>query len=63
MREFPIFDSLRSEPAFKEYLADMEASNAAYRKKLADEGMLLTPAEVMALKDFDFDPFELPDSE
>ena len=35
-----------------------QADKEIIRQRLADEGMLLTPEEVLALEDFDFDPFE-----
>ena len=34
-----------------------EAKLATQRQRLADEGMLLTPEEVLQLEGFSFDPF------
>jgi TolB-like protein len=55
---FPHFDSIRDEPGFIAARTELESRIAAQRQRLADEGMLLTPEQVMALEDFDFDPFE-----
>lgn len=57
IRTFPHFDSVRDDPGFVAVLAELEAKNAAQRERLAQEGMLLTPQQVMALEDFEFDPF------
>lgn len=57
-KTFPHFDSIRDDPGYHEVVAELESVLAAQRQRLADEGMLLTPAEVMALEEFDFDPFE-----
>jgi TolB-like protein len=54
---FPHFDSIRDEPGFIAVRQELESRIASQRQRLADEGMLLTPEEVMALKDFSFDPF------
>jgi TolB-like protein len=54
---FPHFDSIRDEPGFIAARQELEARLAAQRQRLADEGMLLTPKEVMALEEFSFDPF------
>jgi len=57
IRTFPHFDSVRDDPGFVAVLAELEAKIATQRKRLAQEGMLLTPQQVMALENFDFDPF------
>jgi hypothetical protein len=54
---WPHWDNLRDEPEFDRVLAEMEASKAVQRQRLADEGMLLTPEEVLQLEDFSYDPF------
>ncbi len=54
---FPNFDSLRDEPQFNELIAEMEARNAAQHRDLANRGLLLTPQELLQLKDYSFDPF------
>ncbi len=53
----PHFDSLRDDADFISLIAEQEAKLATQRQRLADEGMLLTPEEVLALNDFSFDPF------
>ena len=53
----PHFDSLRADPDFAAFVAEQEAKLAIIRQRLADEGMLLTPDEVLQLDDFSFDPF------
>jgi hypothetical protein len=35
----------------------LEVELSAIRQHLADEGMLLTPGEVLQLENFSFDPF------
>jgi TolB-like protein/cytochrome c-type biogenesis protein CcmH/NrfG len=55
---FPHFDTVRDDPGFVAVLHDYETAVAADRQRLADEGMLLTPEQVLQLKDFSFDPFE-----
>jgi TolB-like protein/tetratricopeptide (TPR) repeat protein len=55
---FPHFDSIREDPGYHEVVAELESVLVEQRQRLADEGLLLTPTEVMALADFDFDPFE-----
>jgi hypothetical protein len=54
---FPHFDTVRDDPGFVAVLHDYEAAVAADRHRLADAGMLLTPAEVTRLEALDFDPF------
>jgi len=58
VRMWPHWDNLRGEPEFERVLDEVEADKAAMRQRLADEGMLLTPEQVLALESFDFDPFE-----
>jgi TolB-like protein/Flp pilus assembly protein TadD len=53
----PRFESMRDRPEFQALIARMQARKASQHRRLADEGMLLTPDEVMALEDFSFDPF------
>jgi TolB-like protein/Flp pilus assembly protein TadD len=55
---FPHFDTVRDDPGFVAVLHDYETTVAADRQRLADEGMLLTPEQVLQPKDFSFDPFE-----
>ena len=57
LHNFPHYDSLRDDPAFNLLIADQEAKNAAQRQSLADDGMLLTPEQVLQLEEFSFDPF------
>ena len=56
LRHFSQFDSLRADPGFQQVLANAATHAAAQRRKLQDEGMLLTPEEVLAMPSFDFDP-------
>lgn len=58
LRGWPHFEYLRGNPEFDALLAEQDAQRAALRQQLIDEGMLLTPEEVRALEEFDFDPFE-----
>ena len=57
LRTEPSFDSLRGDALYISLIAEQEAKLVAQRQRLADEGMLLTPAEVLRLEDFSFDPF------
>jgi hypothetical protein len=54
---WPHFDRLLGEPDFEVLVDEMQAKVDAQRQRLADEGMLLTPEEVLQLEDFSFDPF------
>jgi TolB-like protein/Flp pilus assembly protein TadD len=54
---FPHFDDLRGVPEFEAIVAEIEAQNAAAIRRLSDEGLLLTPEELLALEQFEFDPF------
>jgi TolB-like protein len=58
---FPHFDNIRDEPGFIAARLEHKSKIAAQRQRLANEGMLLTPEEVMALENFSFDPFQLND--
>ena len=57
LRYWPHWESLRSHPEFELLVAEQEAKLAAVRQDITDEGMLLTPAEVLQLENFSFDPF------
>ncbi len=57
VRMWPHWDNLRGEPEFDRVLAEVEADKEVQRQRLADEGMLLTPEEVLQLEEFSFDPF------
>ena len=57
VRMWPHWDNLRGDPEFDRVLAEVETSKAVLRQRLADEGMLLTPEEVLQLEEFSFDPF------
>jgi adenylate cyclase len=58
IRRGPAFEPLRGNPRFEAVLEQVGNQYAAQRNRLAAEGLLLTPREVLALEDFDFDPFE-----
>ena len=57
LRNWSQFDDLRGDPRFEAIVSKQEAENEMYRQRLADEGMLLTPEELLALEDFGYDPF------
>jgi TolB-like protein len=57
LRVFPHFNSLRDMPEFEKLVLGLEEKNADAIRRLADEGMLLTPQEVLAIDKIDFDPF------
>ena len=57
LRLMPHFDSLRDNAAFEALITGQEAKLATQRQRLDDEGMLLTPAEVLQNKNLSFDPF------
>ena len=57
LKVWPEFEDLRKEPGFQELLEELDEVNARWQRRLEDEGLLLTPEEVLALEDFDFDPF------
>ena len=54
---YPNFDSLRGETGFVELLAGLEAKLAVQRQRLVDEGLLLTPEQVLQMESFEYDPF------
>ena len=53
----PQFDSIRQNPGFQAVYRAMKSELMGQRQRLADEGMLLTPEQVLQLRDFSFDPF------
>lgn len=57
LRHWPHWEDLRDHPEFESFVSEQEANLAEVRERLAYEGMLLTPEEVLQLKDFSFDPF------
>jgi TolB-like protein len=57
LRDFHHFDALRGDPNFEALAEQVYAEVAAQRQRLADEGLLLTPEEVLRLEDYSFDPF------
>jgi len=57
LRVAPQFDGLREDPDFQAVYEEMEAKLMSQRQGLADERMLLTPDELLALEDYSFDPF------
>lgn len=60
LKIWPEFDPLRDNPEFQKLIAEQEEINAQWRERLEEEGLLLTPEEVLALEDFDFDSFAEP---
>lgn len=58
LRIHPAFDSLRGEPRFEDLVGRVRDEYAAQRQRLDSEGLLLTPREVLALEDFEYDPFK-----
>ena len=57
VQRWSLFDGLRGDPEFEALVEEGQARLEAERQRLADEGLLLTPKEVMALEDFRFNPF------
>ncbi len=57
LRSLHHYANLQGDPAFEALVDDTEAYLVAQREKLAGEGLLLTPDEVMQLDEFIFDPF------
>ncbi len=57
MRDWPHLDNLRDEPSFTAFISEQEARLAAQRQRLQDEGMLLTPEQLLQLESFTYDPF------
>ena len=58
LRRFPAFDLLQGDPRFEALVGQVREEYAAQRDRLDKEGLLLTPQEVRALEDFEYDPFE-----
>jgi hypothetical protein len=57
VRMWPHWDNLRDHAEFNRVLDEAEADKETQRQRLAAEGMLLTPEEVLQLEDFSYDPF------
>ena len=57
VRNWPYFDNLSDEPSFTALISEQEAGLAAQRQRLGDEGMLLTPEQLLQLESFTYDPF------
>jgi len=57
LKIWPEFDGLRDDPEFQALITEQEQANALWYRRLEDERLLLTPEEVLALEEFDFDPF------
>jgi TolB-like protein len=57
LRYWPHWDNLRGNPDFEALLANQEEKRSIQRQGLADEGLLLTPEQLLNLDDFDYDPF------
>jgi tetratricopeptide (TPR) repeat protein len=61
------FDAVRNDPDIEAFLSDAQSRDAERTarqlRRLREEGLLLTPEEVLALEDFDFDPFAETGSE
>ena len=55
----PQFDSLRGDPEFEALVAELAATRAEQRRQLAEAGLLLTPEEVKALDEYEYDPFSV----
>jgi TolB-like protein len=57
LKIWPEFDGLRDDPEFQALIAEQEEHNLQWRQRLEEQGLLLTPEEVLPLEDFAFDPF------
>jgi TolB-like protein len=57
IRRWHHFDGLRGDPEFEALVAEGLARLDAQRQHLEEEGLLLTPEEVMALDNYEYDPF------
>jgi len=57
LSRWPHWANLRGNSEFDQIIAEQKAKFASQLQRLADEGMLLTPAEVLQLDEFTFDPF------
>lgn len=53
----PYFDGIREDPEFNKILREHHDQATRIRGTLEAEGMMLTPPQVMALREFRFDPF------
>jgi hypothetical protein len=58
LRTWPQFDSLRKYREFVSLLEEQAAKRDAQRQRLASEGTLLTPEQVLAIGQFAYDPFD-----
>lgn len=56
-RKLPQYDNLRDNADFISLIAEEGAKVAAQRQRLIDEGMLLTPEQLLQLESFTYDPF------
>ena len=57
LRHWPHWDKVRSNPDFEALIVEQEAKLTALRQRLAAEGILLTPRQVLELENFSFNPF------
>jgi TolB-like protein/cytochrome c-type biogenesis protein CcmH/NrfG len=57
LKLWPHFDGLRHHPEFQAMLAEQDKLSAHWLQRLEEEGLLMGPEEVLALQEFDFDPF------
>jgi len=57
VRHWPQFSSLHGIPEFEALVAKGLAGRAVQRQRLADQGMLLTPEQVLQRRHLDYDPF------
>lgn len=58
LKTWPQLDGLRDDPEFMALIADADDINARWQTRLEATGLLLSPAEVLALTGLDFDPFD-----
>jgi TolB-like protein/DNA-binding winged helix-turn-helix (wHTH) protein/Tfp pilus assembly protein PilF len=59
LKTWPHFDPLRDDPDFEALLKRIENERARQYQGLADRGLLLSPEEVVALEDPNFEPLRL----
>ena len=57
LRYWPHWDNLRGDPDFEALLADQEEKRSIQRQGLADEGLILTPEQLLDLENFAYNPF------
>jgi TolB-like protein/Tfp pilus assembly protein PilF len=57
LRTESFYKPLRDMPEFQQLVVEVERRAAEQSQRLAEEGMLLTPEEVLALENFEYDPF------